>query len=124
MKNLKRSGGLNRPPEKEPLNVESRHIVCSLGFDNIWSFQIEFKIAIYLIPEKLVIECNKEKEGLLSGRDLSLLAGVALDTPILKVRMLVTWLKLSGWPQNVIRGLLTPLTKITVIYINRLYFNF
>ena len=50
----------------------------------------KFEIAIYLIPEKLVMEENKEKEGLLSKRDLALLAGVALDTSILKIMFLAS----------------------------------
>ena len=47
-----------------------------------------FEIAVYRIPEKLVVENNEEKEGLLNGRDLSLLAGIGLEKEILNVRFL------------------------------------
>ena len=50
--------------------------------------QTTFEIAVYRIPEKLVVENNEEKEGLLNGRDLSLLAGIGLEKEILNVRFL------------------------------------
>ena len=46
-----------------------------------------YEIAVYSIPEKLVLESG-EKEGLSNGRDLSLLAGIGLESSILKVAFL------------------------------------
>ena len=50
--------------------------------------QAMYEIAVYRIPEKLVVESNEEKEGLLNVRDLSLLAGIGLESDILKVSFL------------------------------------
>ena len=47
-----------------------------------------YEVAVYRIPEKLVIVDNEEKEGLSNGRDLSLLAGIGLERNVLMVRFL------------------------------------
>ena len=50
--------------------------------------QAMYEVAVYRIPEKLVIVDNEEKEGLSNGRDLSLLAGIGLESNVSKVRFL------------------------------------
>ena len=50
--------------------------------------QAMYEVAVYRIPEKLVIVDNEEKEGLSNGRDLSLLAGIGLERNVLMVRFL------------------------------------
>ena len=50
--------------------------------------QAMYEVAVYRIPEKLVIVDNEEKEGLSNGRDLSLLAGIGLESNVLKVRFI------------------------------------
>jgi len=50
--------------------------------------QAMYEVAIYRIPEKLVIVDNEEKEGLSNGRDLSLLAGIGLERNVIQVKFL------------------------------------
>ena len=59
-------------PTAIDINTASRKVVVaglrSLGtIQQNHSEQKKFEVAIYLIPEKLTVESNKEKEGLLSG---------------------------------------------------------
>ena len=63
-------------PAAIDIDVESRRLVIAGARSSLRkpdkTDRRKFEIAVYSIPEKLVIYGNKEKEGLLSGRDLSL----------------------------------------------------
>ena len=112
-------------PAAIDIDVESRRLVIAGARSSMRkpdkTDRRKFEIAVYSIPEKLVIYGNKEKEGLLSGRDLSLLAGVALDEFVKNINFVkherlavVHKNKVTLWNINIESDLLVNLKTISV----------